>query len=373
MRILHADTDDLDNPLHGGQPVRTYEINSRLAARHDITVFTAVYKGCRRRLEREGVKYRRLGFRLPPFGLSPHLSFLAALGPAVRRAPHDLAVEEFTPPVGFCLLPRWTQKPVVSIVQWFFFQEWHARYHLPFERWMRSLAARNQQLYRRFIVQTGAMQREFQAMFPQAQVRKIPCGVSDELFRLEPARGDYALYLGRLAPGKGLDLLLDAWRDGCAARGIPLVIAGAGPELGRLARRTADEGLSQSVRFVGWVSGQDKLNLLQQCRFKVLPSRSETLGLTALEALAAGKPVLAFNIPNLDEIVRPPWGALAPAFEAGQLGKLACELWAQPEHCAEMGRQAREFANSFRWDALAKEQEAFYLEAVREQEVAPAI
>src|SRR5271166_3306917 len=111
MRIVHADTDDLANPLRGGQPIRTYENNSRLSDYHDITVFTATYEGCERHLRRGNIDYRRLGLTIPGLGLSPHLSYLASLGIAVRNTPHDLVVEEFMPPIGFGLLPWWTRKP----------------------------------------------------------------------------------------------------------------------------------------------------------------------------------------------------------------------------------------------------------------------
>ena len=45
MQILHIDPDDIDNPLSGGGPVRTYEIYRRLAQRHQVTVLTPTFPG----------------------------------------------------------------------------------------------------------------------------------------------------------------------------------------------------------------------------------------------------------------------------------------------------------------------------------------
>jgi len=365
LKILHFDTDDIENPLGGGQPVRTFEIERRLAERHDITVFTSVYPGCKRREVRGRLLYRRIGFRVAPFGLSPHLTFLSAIGPVIRSTPHDLVVEEFTPPVGFCMVPWWTRRPVVLIVQWFFFEQWERRYHLPFSKWMHRIAHRAGH-YRHVIVQTKAMQRIFQTLLPQADCRVIPCGVNDDAFSdNNPGEGDFVVYLGRLdMVQKGLDILLAAWKNVCGPKNIPLVIAGEGPNRRVLEQRVARAGLGKCVRFVGRVGNSRKRDLLGKARLMVLPSRDETFGMVALESMAAGKPVVAFDIDHLNELVRPPWGVLAPPFDADRLGRAIADLWESPRACREAGEAARQEADRYRWDRLAREQEQFYAEIV---------
>ncbi len=363
LRILHADTDDLENPLRGGQPVRTFEVNSRLAARHDITVFTSVYKGHRRVLNRSGIRYRRLGFRLPPFGLSPHLSFLASLGPAVARTPHDLVVEEFTPPVGFCGLPWWTQAPVVLVVQWHFFEAWERRYHLPFRRWMERIAKRRR--YQSVIVQSHAMGRVFQDLMPWARVRRIPCGIDDRAFVDPEPGGSYALFLGRLEfDHKGLDLLLEAWTRVCAAAKVPLVIAGEGSGRPALEAEIARRGLGPWIRLLGRVGEGAKQEALRGCRLFVMPSRYETFGIAALEAMAAAKPVVLFDIEHLNELVAPTCSEKVAPFDAMAFGQAVANLWGNPEHCARLGAEARRLASDYRWDSIARQQEDFYLEIV---------
>jgi phosphatidylinositol alpha-mannosyltransferase len=361
LRILHADTDDLENPLRGGQPVRTFAVNSRIAPRHDITVFTSVYKGCRRRLERSGVFYRRLGFRLPPFGLSPHLSFLAALGPVIARTPHDLVVEEFTPPIGFCGLPWWTKAPVVLNVQWYFFEQWEKRYHLPFGRWMKRVARTGR--YRYVIVQSNAMGRELQSLLPGATIRRIASGIDDSAFIGSQSAGEYALFLGRLdIEHKGLDLLINAWQKICGPAKIPLVIAGEGPARVELEARISRENLGGLIRLIGRVEGTAKQDVLKHCRLFVMPSRYETFGIAALEAMAAGKPVVCFDIDHLNELAAPPWAENIAKFDSEALGHAVARLWLNPDRCQAMGEQARRRANDYRWDEIARQQEDFYLE-----------
>jgi glycosyltransferase involved in cell wall biosynthesis len=363
LRILHADTDDLENPLRGGQPVRTFAVNARIAARHDVTVFTSVYKNCRRRMERSGVHYRRLGFRLPPFGLSPHLSFLTALGPAVARTPHDLVIEEFTPPVGFCGLPWWTKAPVILNVQWYFFEQWEKRYRLPFSRWMRRLAATGR--YRHIIVQSRAMGRELQSIMPDANIRYIASGIDDSAFIEGQETGEYALFLGRLdTEHKGLDLLIEAWQKICGPAKIPLVIAGEGTARAELEAAIAREKLGGLIRLVGRVEGAAKQEILRRCRLFVMPSRYETFGIAALEAMAAAKPIVCFDIDHLNELATPPWAIRIQKFDTEALGRAVAELWADPERCLAMGADGQRRAQDYRWDNIARQEEEFYLEVL---------
>lgn len=365
MKILHCDTDDLDNPLRGGAPVRTFQINTRLADRHDVSVFTATYKNSLRQRLRDNVRYATLGFGIRGFGLSHHLTYLAALGPRLRGSPHDLVIEEFMPPFGFSLLPLWTRKPIISLVQWFFFDEWQARYKLPFERIMRAIPRRVR--YRNFIVQSEKMARYFRDLVPDALVSVVPCGIQSEVLCEQSDPGDYALYLGRLARHqKGLDLLLEVWRD-LFQRGvsIPLRIVGTGQDQAWLEEQIRVAGLQHLVTIMGRKEGREKLELLKSCRFLVMPSRDETFGLSALEAMAVSKPVIAFDIDHLNELVRPDRGVLVRPGNLADFAEATHDLWRHPERCTDLGLRAHAIAQTYTWDRLAVQQESIYLDATR--------
>ena len=116
--------------------------------------------------------------------------------------------------------------------------------------------------------------------------------------------GDYYLFLGRLVTEKGLPVLLESWRRLEATMGPAcprLIIAGTGPEEARVHNQAMR---SRSVRFVGFVTGQQKAELLRHCRGLIMPSIWwEPLGLTVYEAYDFHRPVLAARSGGLVETV----------------------------------------------------------------------
>lgn len=143
-----------------------------------------------------------------------------------------------------------------------------------------------------------------------------------------PKSGSYALVVSRLAPEKGVDVAIDA----CRSAGVPLVVAGDGPELAVLreraarGRRGAPAGAVAQVRFAGRVDDAELARLRAGASIALVPSRSpETFGLAAAEAMSAGLPVAASRVGALAELVEE--GSLVPPNDsdalAGAIARLA--------------------------------------------------
>lgn len=359
MRILHIDPDDIDNPLSGGGPVRTFEINRRLARRHEITVLTPTFDGSTPELVRDGIHYRRLGRKVGDHGSSHHITFFFALPRAVRRADCDLIVEDFMPPMSATPTPLVARAPVIGSVQWFFAEMLQRRYRLPFAFGER----RGVRLYRNLVVLTESMQSRLAALAPHATIRVLPNGVEDGLFGLTATVGAGILYIGRVDfEQKGVDLLLDAYARVPRSGRPPLTIAGHGYEGERAVALAARLGLGDTVRFLGRVDAAERARLLQACRFVCVPSREETFGMVIAEACAAAKPVVLFDRAPMTEVAG---GGCerAPAFEVAAYAAAMARLAAAPDaEIAARGLACRAFAARFRWDGIADAQEAFYLE-----------
>lgn len=141
--------------------------------------------------------------------------------------------------------------------------------------------------------------------------------------------GGYALVVSRLSPEKGVDVAIDA----CALAGIPLVVAGEGPELPALRERAGDG----DVRFLGRVDDTELARLRAGASIALAPSRSaESFGLAAAEAMAAGVPVVASRVGALPELVDR--DALVPPGDPAALASAVARL-AGDREAGERGRE----------------------------------
>src|SRR4051794_40888426 len=147
--------------------------------------------------------------------------------------------------------------------------------------------------------------------------------------------GEHALVAARLSAEKGVDLAIEA----CARVGIPLVVAGDGPQAATLRSIAGDE-----VRFAGRVGDAELAALRASAGLAIVPSRAaETMGLAAVEAMAAGVPVVASAVGALPEVVADE-GALVPSGDRVELAAAILARW-RDARAGERGlRRAREIA-----------------------------
>jgi glycosyltransferase involved in cell wall biosynthesis len=173
----------------------------------------------------------------------------------------------------------------------------------------------------------------------------------------------YILFLSRLHPKKGLDLLFPAFQrllEECREQARPqpyLVVAGDGdPEYKRAIEALAQSlGIAHQVLFPGLVTGDAKQALLQNCSFMVLPSRGEGLPMAVLEAMASGKPALITAGCYLPEVARAGAG-LEVELNVEQLAQAMLQLWDNPRLRSDMGEKALALVKEkFTWVKVAEQ------------------
>ena len=114
----------------------------------------------------------------------------------------------------------------------------------------------------------------------------------------------YVLAFGRLTHEKGFDMLLLAFaKAGTVDSSVDLIVAGDGEDRDPLKALVNELGLTQRVRFFGEASPDEIVQLLNGSLFVAVPSRREAFGIVALEALAAGKTLLASRTGGLGEFL----------------------------------------------------------------------
>ncbi len=160
-----------------------------------------------------------------------------------------------------------------------------------------------------------------------------------------------ALFVGRLAPEKGADVLLRAMS---AVSDLPLtlVIAGDGPERESLERCASRLGLRDRVFFTGALDAAEIAVRYRACGFVVVPSVSEGLSLVALEAMSHGLPVIASRVGGLPDLVTDGEnGLLVAPGQALPLAQAIRRMVQDPLLRTRMGRASRARASVLSWEA----------------------
>lgn len=131
------------------------------------------------------------------------------------------------------------------------------------------------------------------------RISVIPCGIErpqDNLTKSAIGQTSNLLYLGRLHPLKGVDILLKAFAvSGAQDEGATLTICGRNERgmLNELKKQASELAIENSVKFISPVSHDKRWELLSKCDALILPSQSENFGMTVGEALALGKIAIA--------------------------------------------------------------------------------
>ncbi len=178
-------------------------------------------------------------------------------------------------------------------------------------------------------------------------------GASPHKKQLSPRR---ALFVGRLHPVKGLDLLIDAW---ARVRPPDWHLDLAGPDEGGyravLEKQIGALGLQDSVRILGSVAGEGKTAAFGAASLFILPSYSESFGMVVAEAFSFGLPVLTTTAVPWPQIEEKACGWRAAAEIAPFVQALGRAL-AMPAQClVEMGRRGHDLVeDELSWDRIAK-------------------
>ncbi|MCP4675673.1 MAG: glycosyltransferase family 4 protein [Deltaproteobacteria bacterium] len=244
----------------------------------------------------------------------------------------------------------------------------HLLGHLPLGRILASAALRGAD-HMGFV--TGGLRDEFLSLLaPTAAVDALkrssvtPMGVDMDALAQRKSGDDVredlgldkftVLFLGRLVPIKGVDLLIDA---AIGASGIQIVIAGDGPERERLEKRASERGID--ARFLGWIGPERRADLLGACDAVAVPSRvlqngrHEGLPLVVLEALGAGCPVIAAASGGISEIIEDDVsGFLVPPGDVDALHSAMMKLKLNPDISRCLSIAGRKRAEVRDWNAL---------------------
>jgi glycosyltransferase involved in cell wall biosynthesis len=248
----------------------------------------------------------------------------------------------------------------------------------PSQRKLARLAARERRVWLQadgYVTLTAAHRDELAARFgPRRNAAVVPDGTRLSAHRSYSPRSPRETlvvgYAGHLYPWKGVDTLIEALMTAPSMRAV--IIGGQPGERdgARLQALARERGVATRTEFTGWQRPADVAALLAQCDILVLPNVRSTISerytspLKLFEYLAAGRPIVASNLPALREVLTD--GINAVLVEPGNAAALANALNGlanNPRLADRLARRAFADASLYSWDARAARLEPVLVEA----------
>ena len=233
------------------------------------------------------------------------------------------------------------------------------------------------------------MRRELSWIFqlPGDKLRQMPNGVDPTRFQVPEGEDLVAFrsrwaapdeqmifFIGRLVHEKGVHVLLDAFCKVLAYRDkVKLVVAGKGPADAYLKEYAGNLGIYNRVYFAGFVDDPTRNKLYKCADVACVPSLYEPFGITALEAMASGTPVVVSDVGGLGEVVR--HGVTGMKCYPGNPSSLAdniLTLLADKRLCDEIRANAtHDVLTKFNWDIIAESTSRVYDEVLKAYRASP--
>jgi len=223
----------------------------------------------------------------------------------------------------------------------------------------------------------NADEKKIEIIPPGVDIRHfypIPEDEAKEFIGVPPCENTL-LFVGRIEPLKGLDVLLDAlyiMRDAGVFEDIPMCLSviGGDPqgsdeelsaEMQRLQQLRVEHGLEDLVTLLGKRSQDSLPYYYSAAMLVVVPSHYESFGMVALEAMACGTPVVASDVGGLAYLVKHgKTGFTVPAGDPNALAEYLTNLVQDKELQFKLGQQAAEYAKKYAWEKIVQRLDTVY-------------
>lgn len=358
-------------PYAGGTERRILELGRRLAARHhEVHVVTARLDGTNPQEEWRGLTIHRLDsrFRLAKLW-NPPLVKTPGVVDELRRIRPDVVDFHY----------RWSPNYHRAFVRSGRFSRRCFTYNNTFGEGtgvLRPPSEVNDRLTARWIKRSDRIVAVSSFIrddllahgFPGDRLVVVPNGVDPDALRREADKGAIPPYLqgrrwiaavGRLVPIKGFDVAIRALAR--LPADLHLIVAGHGPEQGKLQRLAQRLGLGARVHLPGWLPEPEKLRIVRDAAAFVHPARHEAFGIAPLEAMALGTPVVASRVGGLAELVGDA-ERLVPPKDPGALAAALARVLEDVQARRSAAQSGTQRADTYTWEAASRRLETVYEE-----------
>ncbi len=355
LRILMINWRDIKNPEAGGAEVHLREISKRIAAKgHEVTVLASRFEGSPSEEEVDGVRIVRRGGK---FSFNYHVPWVAKA--LLAKEDFDIVVDDINK-IPF-YTPLYIKKPILALSHHLFAETIFLEAAFPLAAYVYLSEGLIPLVYRRtrFVAVSESTRRDLvRRGIPAANIEVVHNAVDHSRYtpgEFSKASEPLIAYLGRIKRYKRINLVLLAakivFEKFPTAR---LVIVGSGDYLPDLVRQAKRLGITDRVDFTGFVTEEEKIEILRKAHVVVNPSSKEGWGVTVTEANACGTPVVASDVPGLrDAVVDGQTGFLVKYGDVTGFAYRILQILSDDSLRKRLSQAAVSWAREFNWDRSA--------------------
>lgn len=354
MNILIFNWQDISNPQAGGAEVHLHEIFKRIAAMgHKVTLFCCEYPSCKKNDIIDGIKIIRKGNR-NLFNFYVKMMYSKKF----IYESYDLVIDDINK-IPF-YTPLFVKHPLLAISHHFFGKSIFKQAGFLSGSYVYFSELLLNKIYKKTqftVVSQSTLDEFIERGFNKSNFKIIPNAIDHKSFPfsvIEKAEPNIT-YFGRLKKYKSVDHIIVAFKDLVIKYpNLKLNIAGTGDFRPELERMVVEYGLIKNVKFWGYITDEQKIELLSNSYCVINPSIKEGWGITNIEANACGTPVISSNVPGLkDSVAVDKSGFL---YEYGNIPELVNKVSIIVENKELRDRinlSSIEWAKNFDWDNSA--------------------
>lgn len=344
MNILWLSWRDIQNPEAGGAEKVAIETASRLAREgHQITIFTSTFKNAKMHDVIRSVKIERRGNRLTCRLFAP-LFYL-------KNRDFDMVIDEINTIPFFAHI--WAKNKTVTLIHQLAREYWYTQTVWPLNILGFSLEPIYLKLFRKTstIVISNSTKNDLKKLgFEKIKVIRVGLDFKP---RVTDIKQDLILFIGRLKPVKGPQDAISAFRIIYAK--LPqtkLCVVGQGESkfISALKKLVDTTKLKNNIIFTGFISDQQKINLLSKAKIILIPSVREGWNLVATEANATGCVPIAYNVPGLRDSIKNGRTGILVECDVQKLAQAAIDLLENDKKRLRLAQNGLKFAQNFSWD-----------------------
>ncbi len=359
MNILIINWRDMKNPLYGGAEIHMEKIAQYLGMENNIYYLTSMYNGADERETIDNIHYIRIGNEyLFNFAVMMNIKGL------LREIQPDIILEDINK-VPF-YTPLFTDIPVIAVIPHIFGKTIFRQTGLIPALYVYIMEMPLKHVYRRAyyeVISQSTKEDLIRRGIDGNRIKVIECGIDRDyeyLSKIEKFESPVMVYIGRLKKYKSIEHIIETMpRLKTVFPDIRLIIAGRGDYEENLKRRTRELNVGDYVEFRGYISEDEKWELLRRAWVSVYPSLIEGWGIVNIEANLVHTPVICADVPGLRDSVKNGYSGLL--YEYGNTQHMAEQIitlfdeYNYKNYC----RQAYEWSKHFNWQYTGKATEEF--------------